>query len=58
MFEPKLISPLLDNFAIGSSISEHDGVYCYPAMREDSDEKYILKVTGHLECAVSYAQPV
>lgn len=44
MFEPKLISPLLDNFAIGSSISEHDGVYCYPAMREDSDEKYILKV--------------
>ena len=44
MFEPKLISPLLDSFVIGSAISEHDGVYCYPAMREDSDDKYILKV--------------
>lgn len=44
MSEPKLISPLLDGFAIGSAISDHDGVRCYPAMREDSDEKYIVKI--------------
>lgn len=44
MSEPKLISPLLDGFAIGGAISDHDGVRCYPAMREDSDDKYIVKV--------------
>lgn len=44
MSEPKLISPLLDNFAVGGPISNHDGVSCYPAMREGSDEKYILKI--------------
>ena len=43
MSEPKLISPLLDGFVMGSAISDHDGVRCYPAMREDSDEKYIVK---------------
>ena len=44
MSEPKLISPLLDGFVIGDAISDHDGVRCYPAMREDSDDKYIVKV--------------
>ena len=44
MSEPKLISPLLDGFVMGGAISDHDGVRCYPAMREDSDEKYIVKV--------------
>ena len=44
MSEPKLISPLLDGFVMGSAISEHHGVRCYPAMREDSDEKYIVKI--------------
>lgn len=43
MSEPKLISPLLDNFDIGGSISEHSGVRCYPAMRKDSDDRYIVK---------------
>lgn len=42
--EPKLISPLLDHFMIGEMLSCHDGVCCYPAMREDSDEKYIVKI--------------
>lgn len=42
--EPKLISPLLDNYAMGGAISTHDGVRCYPAMRENSDEKYIVKI--------------
>ncbi len=44
MSEPKLISPLLDGFLIGEPISEHHGVSCYPAMRENTDERYILKV--------------
>ena len=44
MSEPKLISPLLDNFAIGEPISDHHGVRCFPAMKQDSDEKYIVKI--------------
>lgn len=44
MSEPKLISPMLDNFAMGTAISEHHGVRCYPAMREDTQDKYIIKV--------------
>lgn len=44
MSEPKLISPMLDDFEIGGPISDHDGVRCYPAMRKNSDEKYIVKV--------------
>ena len=43
MSEPRLISPLLDGFALGGSISSHSGVTCYPAMRADSDERYIVK---------------
>lgn len=42
--EPKLISPMLDNFAMGTAISEHHGVRCYPAIREDTQDKYIIKV--------------
>lgn len=44
MSEPKLISPLLDGFAIGAPLSDHDGVQCCPAMKENSDEKYIVKI--------------
>lgn len=40
----KLISPMLDDFIVGEVFSEHDGVRCYPAMKNNSDEKYILKV--------------
>ena len=43
MSEARLISPLLDGFALGGSISTHSGVSCYPAMRNDSDERYIVK---------------
>ena len=46
MSETKLVSPLLDGFAVGDSISEHDGVRCCPAMRENSDEKYIVKIVS------------
>lgn len=44
MSEAKLISPMLDGFAMGEAISDRGGVRCYPAMREDSDNKYIVKV--------------
>ena len=46
MSELKRISPILDNFNVGGSISEHDGVRCYPAMRTESDEKYIVKTVS------------
>lgn len=44
MSEPKLISPLLDGFAMGNPMSDHDGVRCCPAMKENSDQKYIVKI--------------
>ena len=44
MSEPKLISPMLDDFDMGGPISDHDGVRCCPAMRKNSDEKYIVKI--------------
>lgn len=44
MSEPKLISPLLDGFAMGAPMSDHDGVCCCPAIRENTDDKYIVKI--------------
>lgn len=44
MSEPKLISPLLDNFIMGDAISDHHGVRCYPAMEKETDDRYIIKV--------------
>jgi len=42
--EPRLISPLLDGFIMGDPISEHHGIYCCPAIKEGTDDKYIVKV--------------
>ena len=36
MSELKLASPLLDGFMVGNAMSDHDGIRCYPAMREGS----------------------
>lgn len=44
MSEPKLISPMLDDFIMGGVISSHDGVRSCPAMRKNSDDKYIVKI--------------
>ena len=44
MSGPKLISPLLDGFIMGEPISDHDGVRCCPALREDTDERYMVKI--------------
>ena len=43
MSEIRLVSPLLDHFAAGKAISNHNGVRCYPAMRSDSEERFIVK---------------
>lgn len=44
MSEPNLISPLLDGYTMGPPISEHDGVSCCPAIKEDTEKKYIVKI--------------
>lgn len=44
MSEPKMISPLLDGYSLGTAISDHDGVSCSPAVKENSENKYIVKV--------------
>lgn len=44
MSEPKLISPLLDGFVMGNAMNEHDGICCHPAIKESTDEKYIVKI--------------
>jgi len=42
--EVNLVSPLLDGFSMGDPISDHDGVVCRPAIKENTDQKYIVKV--------------
>lgn len=44
MSTPKLISPMLDGFSVGEAIRSHNGVCCYPAMKNDQDERYIVKI--------------
>ena len=44
MSDQRSISPLLDGFTLGNPMSNRSGVRCYPAIRENSDKKYIVKV--------------
>lgn len=44
MPEEIAVSPLLDGFTIGTPLNDHYGVRCYPAVKEDSDRKYIIKI--------------
>lgn len=44
MSQPRLIYPLLEGFYLGDAISEHDGIRCYPAIRQNDGEKCIVKV--------------
>lgn len=44
MSEPKLISPLLNDFLMGEPISSHHGVRCCPAIIKDTDQRYIVKI--------------
>ena len=52
MSEQKLVSPLLDGFVMGNPMSSHDGVRCCPAMKENKDEKYIVKIISIPESQV------
>lgn len=44
MSEPKLISPMLDNFVMGEPISDRNGVRCCPAIDNDTQNRYIVKI--------------
>lgn len=44
MPECAAFSPLLDGFKVGSSISDHNGTTCYPAIEDSTDKQYIIKV--------------
>ena len=44
MSEQKPVSPLLDGFVVGNPMSTRNGVRCCPAMKENSTEKYIVKI--------------
>lgn len=44
MSEPNRVSPLLDGMVVGAPMSSRPGVQCRPAIRENSDEKYIVKI--------------
>lgn len=44
MSEAKLITPLLAEHLMGDPISNHHGVRCCPAIRKDTEDKYIVKI--------------
>ena len=44
MSEPKIAQPLLEGLILGEPISDHHGVRCCPAIREDTNERYIVKI--------------
>lgn len=44
MSETKTVTPLLDSFSVGNPISEHHGIRCCPAIKENTDKKYIIKI--------------
>lgn len=46
MTEPTLISPLLDGFVMGSPIADQTGSVCCPALKENSENKYIVKIVS------------
>ena len=50
--EQKPVSPLLDGFVLGNPMGNHDGIVCYPAMKENTDEKYIVKIISIPESQV------
>lgn len=52
MSDHKLVSPLLDGFVMGNPMSAHDGITCCPAMKENTDKKYIVKIISIPESQV------
>ena len=54
MSEPKLISPLLDGYAVGAPISSRQGAVCCPAMKRGSNDRYIVKIISVPASAKQY----
>ena len=44
MSQPQRISPLLDGYTMGEPMASHDGIQCCPAIKENTEEKYIVKI--------------
>ena len=44
MSESNHVLPLLEGFKLGNPMSNHHGVLCCPAIKENSDKKYIVKI--------------
>lgn len=36
-------NPILDGYVMGEAMTDHNGVVCYPAMLQNSEDKYIVK---------------
>ena len=43
LIETKSFSPLLDGFDLAAPMGSHNGVTCHPAIKENTDNKYIVK---------------
>lgn len=43
MSDPIAVSPLLDGFTIGTPVADHYGICCYPAVKENSQRRFIVK---------------
>lgn len=41
---PTQIPPMLEGCLLGDAISDHHGVRCYPALRQETGDRYILKI--------------
>ena len=46
MSAPRLISPLLDNFIMGEPIFDQGGIRILPAMEQEKQAKYIVKIVS------------
>ncbi len=44
MSEPRLVTPLLEGYMMGDPISDHFGIRCCPALDQETEEKYIVKI--------------
>lgn len=46
MSEEKIPPSLLDGLLVGQTMFEHHGVRCCPAIKEDTEERYIVKIVS------------
>ena len=46
MSDTKQLPGLLDGLVVGEAMSEHHGIRCCPALKEETDERYIVKIVS------------